>query len=129
MTIKMKKINRNKINKFYTHFELYTRQSCLACTYLSQRLFPPILTTTSPQYLLSCFPFIFLESYHSTLSSKEMLVTSLYLDPVIWEASMSSKRVVCSQPKPYSRIALDTPTALFSPFLLQVFTSWLPLLP
>ena len=64
--------------------------------YFLQELSLPILITASLQYLLSCFPLVFLEGCCTTLSSEEMLMTFFHLASTIWGASMSSKRAVSS---------------------------------
>ena len=44
------------------------------------------------QYFSSCFYLVFLGSYHSTLSSEKIVVTSLCFDSITWEASVLPKR-------------------------------------
>ena len=78
---------------FFTYLELYTRQFCPVFTYLSQELTFSILTMISLQYLAGCFPLFFLEGHYSFLSPE---ITSLYLDSMIWDFLVLSKKVVFS---------------------------------
>ena len=77
--------------KILTNLELYTRQSCLACTHLLQRSILPILTAASLQYFIGCFPLVFLESCYLFLFPE---MTFLCLDPVAWKLSAPTKKVV-----------------------------------
>jgi len=96
ITMKKMIIVEEKTKYFFTYLLLYNKQSYLACTYLLQRLTSPILTIASLWYFLGCFPLVFLEDYHSTLFSEEIVIIFLYLDPTTWKASVLPKRVVSS---------------------------------
>ena len=85
-------VKRTKRNSF-THLELYTRQFCPACTYLSQGLAPLILILMFPWYLSDCFPLAFLED-HYFFSFSEII--SLCLDPILWDPSALSLKAVSS---------------------------------
>lgn len=108
---RMKKINRNKINKrFHTYLELYTKQFYLVYIHFLQELSPTILTVISPWYLLCCFPIIFLEGYCPTSFSEKILVTSLHLDPTTQKVSRvaSSAKILSWSCFKYSNHFLST---------------------
>ena len=62
-----------------------TRQSYLVHTHLLQRLLSLIFNAVSLWYFFSYFSFAFLDGHSITSSSEEILVTSLYLDLIIWK--------------------------------------------
>jgi len=74
-----------------THLERCTRQSCPVLTHLSQGLALPIFTTAPLWYFSGCFPLVFLGD-HCTSSS--LAATSLHLDPMTWDPSAPSNRMV-----------------------------------
>ena len=71
-----------------------TRQSCPACTYISQRLASPNLISMFPQYLTSCFPLAFLEGQQSTSSPQG---ASLCLDLSVLSTRVASSSSTLSQ--------------------------------
>ena len=71
-----------------------TRQSCTACTYISQGLASPNLIPMFPQYLTSCFPLAFLEGQQSASSSRG---ASLCLDFSVLSTRVASSSSILSQ--------------------------------
>ena len=81
--------------KTYHYSPRVIHQAVFPSIYISLiEVITPIFTAVSLQYLFSCLPFDFLESYSLTLFSKEMLVIFFYLASTTWKVSVPFKRVV-----------------------------------
>ena len=87
-----KTISNKKNQKKYFYLSWIVYQTVLPSTYTSfTEVSIPILTPISPWCLAGCFPLAFLAGQCSLLSPGGI---SLHLDPMIWNPSVLSKRVV-----------------------------------
>ena len=98
-------------------------------------LTPSILTAVFPHYLPGCFPLAFLEVHHPILSSEEIVLISLCLDPIVWESLATSKRVAFSTNTLFQScwrysnhfflFSFSTSLLFLAVFLTLVFTTFL----
>ena len=81
--------------KTYHYSPRVIHQAVFPSIYISLiEVITSIFTTVSLQYLFSCLPFDFLESYSLILFSEEMLVIFFYLASTTWKVSVPFKRVI-----------------------------------